>query len=398
MVATDFDCPPRPVARRPSRSTVVVCTAAVGLLVGATVWSRLAAEPAGLDWLDVAVAVTGCALVPVTLRWPVGGGLALGLLAVLSPVATPAATFGAFHVARRRPFAQAVVVSVVGVAGHAAQGWWRPYPGLSYGWLLLLTVLAYAALLGWGTWARARAALVNSLRERARRAEAEQGRRVVEARLAERTRLAREMHDVLAHRLSLLAVYAGALEYRPDSSPERLSAAAGVIRAGVHQALDELREVITLLRQDPTDTEPDGPGPALDDVPRLVGEAREAGLVVDLDDRIGLPVVGMTAVTGRTAYRVVQEALTNARKHAGGQPVTVTLAGEPGGTLTVDVHNPLAPDVEAAAADGPDADLPGAGLGLLGLAERVGLAGGRLDHAVDAAGEFRLRVELPWRT
>ncbi|MEE6262662.1 sensor histidine kinase [Plantactinospora sonchi] len=395
MALTGVDCPPRQAARGPSWSIAVAATGTIGLLVGASTWGRLASGAAGPVWLDVVTAVAGCALVPVALIRPVVGGLALSVLAAVSPVATPAATFAAFHVARRRPFVPAVAVSVAGVVGHAVQGWWQPAPGLPYGWLLLLTLLAYAALLGWGTWGQARAALVISLRERARRAEAEQGRRVIEARLAERTRLAREMHDVLAHRLSLLAVYAGALEYRPDSAPERLSAAAGVIRTGVHQALDELREVITLLRQDPADTGPDGPGPTLDDVPRLVGEARGAGLVVDLEDRIGLPVE-MTAVTGRTAYRVVQEALTNARKHAVGQPVAVTLAGEPDGTLTVDVRNPLTPDPPDA--EPSDADLPGAGLGLLGLTERVSLAGGRLDHAVDATGAFHLHVELPWRT
>src|SRR5207248_4347589 len=71
--------------------------------------------------------------------------------------------------------------------------------------------------------------------------------------MAERTRIAREMHDVLAHRLSLLATYAGAIEYRPDAPPEQVARAAGVVRAGAHQALDELREVITVLREDDGD-------------------------------------------------------------------------------------------------------------------------------------------------
>ena len=108
--------------------------------------------------------------------------------------------------------------------------------------------MAYAALLGFGALTQARAALLISLRDRARRAEAEQDRRVAEARVAERARIAREMHDVLAHRLSLVATYAGALEYRPDASREQLAAAAGIVRDGVHQALDELREVVTVLR------------------------------------------------------------------------------------------------------------------------------------------------------
>jgi signal transduction histidine kinase len=376
---------------------MVISTAAVGVLVGTVVWTVALEDSAALLRLDIAAAVVACALVPVAMRWPVAGGFGLSALAMVSPVATPAATFAVFNAARQRRFPMAAAVTVAGVAGHAVQGWWRPVPSLGYGWWLLLMAAAHAALLGWGTWAQARQALMISLHERARRAEAEQGRRVSEARMAERTRLAREMHDVLAHRLSLLAVYAGALEYRPDSPPERLAAAAGVIRAAVHQALDELREVITLLRQDPSDTDPDSPpGLGLCDVPRLVDEAREAGLTVRFDDRIGLPAE-VTPVTGRTAYRVVQEALTNARKHAGGQPVGVTLDGTPGDTLSIDVRNPLSDAMSHAQSDAL-AEMPGAGIGLVGLTERVGLAGGQLDHAVDAAGEFHLHAKLPWRT
>ncbi|MEV4620544.1 histidine kinase [Asanoa sp. NPDC049573] len=378
---------PCPVAKRPPRAVAVVSTVMIAALVGATLWATLASGRAGPRWLDIAIALASCALVPVSVIRPVTGGLLLGALAFLSPVATPAATFAALNAARQRRFIPAFGVALAGVAGHAVQGLWRPFAGVSYGWWLLLMSLAYAALLGWGTWAQARVALMQSLVERARRAEAEQGRRVSEARLAERALIAREMHDVLAHRLSLLATYAGALEYRPDSPPERLAAAAGVIRTGVHQALDELREVITVLREDPAD--PDGPaGPSLGDVPRLVEEARDAGLAVSFDDRTGTAAEA-TPVVGRTAYRIVQEGLTNARKHAAGQPVAITLAGQPGGELAIDVRNPLSAGLP---------ELPGAGVGLIGLTERVSLAGGRLDHEVDAAGEFRLSARLPWRT
>ncbi|GIF46365.1 signal transduction histidine kinase [Asanoa ferruginea] len=373
--------------RRPPRAIAVISTIAITALIGTTLWATLSSGPVGPRWLDIAIAVASAVLVPVALRRPVAGGLLLSALVILSPVATPAATFAALNAARQRRFGPALTVAVAGVVGHALQGLWRPFGGLSYGWWLLLMALAYAALLGWGTWGQARVALMQSLVDRARRAEAEQGRRVSEARLAERTLIAREMHDVLAHRLSLLATYAGALEYRPDSPPERLAAAAGIIRSGVHQALDELREVITVLREDPAD--PDGPaGPGLGDVGRLVDEAREAGLAVGFDDRTDHSAEA-TAVVGRTAYRVVQEGLTNARKHAAGQPVTVTLAGSPGGELTIELHNPLSSGLP---------ELPGAGVGLIGLTERVSLAGGQLDHEIDADGEFRLRARLPWRT
>ena len=183
------------------------------------------------------------------------------------------------------------------------------------------------------------AGAAESLREQACRAEAEQASRVAEARAAERASIAREMHDVLAHRLSLLATYAGALEYRPDAPPEQLARAAGVVRAGVHQALDELREVIGVLRDD----DPAAvarPQPGLSDLEELVEETRDAGTPVDLIGPESRPEE-LPDGLGRTAYRVVQEGLTNARKHAPGLPVRLLLDGRPGDRLLVELTNPV---------------------------------------------------------
>ncbi|MFG2003709.1 sensor histidine kinase [Spirillospora sp. NPDC048911] len=369
-----------------SDARAIIGMVAVGALVVATTVSRHVTGGGPL-WLDITVGIAACALLPVLLRWPVQGALALSVLACLSGAATPPATLGALHVARCRRLPVAVAVAATGVAAHAVQGWWRPTSGISYGWWLILITAAYGALVGWGALARSRRALLESLRERARRAEAEQGRRVAEARMLERTRIAREMHDVLAHRLSLLATYAGALEYRPDAPPEQLARAAGVIRTGAHQALDELRDVIILLRDDEEDAG-SRPQPVLADIPRLVEESRDAGTRVDLRDEVAEPST-LPAAAGRTAYRVVQEALTNARKHAADRPVHLTLTGRPGDRLVIDVRNPLPADPGAGPA------VPGSGTGLVGLTERVRLAGGRLDHEA-AGGEFRLRAWLPW--
>ena len=218
-------------------------------------------------------------------------------------------------------------------------------------WLVVIAA-SYAALVGWGAQNQARRALVQSLEDRARRAEEEQAHRLAEARRAERTKIAREMHDVLAHRLSLLAAYAGALEFRPDAPPEELARAAGVIRDGAHQALEELREVIGVLRDDPADEEPDRPQPTLADLPRLLAESRAAGTPVRLDDRLA-DAGTVPDVLGRTVYRVVQEALTNARKHAPGREVTVLLAGQPGRRLLVVVTNPTARSSATAHRPGP---------------------------------------------
>ncbi|XRQ15073.1 sensor histidine kinase [Actinomadura welshii] len=357
----------------------------MGGMVALTIWARhgTGAEHGTLA-LDVAAGVAAWLLSPLLLWRPVA--VALTALAAGAPAATPPATVAVLQVAQRRPFPVAAAVGAAGIAAHAVQGAWQPPGGISFGWWLVLIAAGYGALIGWGALARARRALLMSLDERARRAEAEQGRRVAEARMTERTRIAREMHDVLAHRLSLLATYAGALEYRPDSPPEKLSQAAGVVRAGVHQALEELREVILLLRTDADDD--DRPQPVLEDVPRLVAESRDAGVQVEVSDGVADPGAAPPSV-GRTAYRVVQEGLTNARKHAAGRPVRVALEGGPGAGLVVDVRNALPADPGAAPA------APGSGTGLVGLTERVRLAGGRLDHGA-GAGEFRLHAWLPW--
>jgi signal transduction histidine kinase len=361
----------------------ILAVAGVAVCVAATAYGEYASGVHG--WLfaaQIMIGILALAGLPVLFRFPVRGAIMLALLAAVAPTATPPSTIGTMHVARSRPFPVAVGIGVVGVAAHAIRGLWHPMTGLSYGWWLVLVIVCHAALVGWGALAAARAALIASLEERAQRAEAEQERRVAEARAAERARIASEMHDVLAHRLSLLATYAGALEYRPDHPPERLSHAAGVIRSGAHQALEELRDVIILLREDESEDGTQRPVPTLTDLRELVEESRAAGTPVDLR---GLPGE-VPAATGRTAYRVVQEALTNARKHAPGQAVHVDLDGTPGTRLMIDIRNPIVGGV---------AVIPGSGTGLVGLTERVRLAGGELDHLV-TSGEFRLRAWLPW--
>jgi signal transduction histidine kinase len=368
---------PRPVA-------VASVILAIGALTAVSLWGQGSDSLLGLD---VVVAVVSLLLAVVQLWWPVPGALAATVLAVASPVATPAATLGALQVAQRRRFPVAAAVTGAGIAAHLGQGLWRPNSGISLGWWLLLICASYGALLGWGALARSRRALLISLRERAHRAEAEQGRRVAEARVAERRTLAREMHDVLAHRLSLMATHAGALEYRPDSSPEQLARAAGVIRAGVHQALEELRQVIGLLREEDDEHDDLRPQPTLADLPDLVAEARQAGQPVRLREE-ATDVTALQPAVARTAYRVTQEGLTNARKHAPGRPVDVLLRGAPGTRLLIDIRNPLP-------ATDPVPIAPGSGLGLVGLTERVRLAGGQLDHQI-IDGQFRLHAWLPW--
>jgi signal transduction histidine kinase len=252
---------------------------------------------------------------------------------------------------------------------------------------VLLGVVCVIAALTWGLYVRARRELIASLHERARRAEAEQELRVARARDLERATIAREMHDVLAHRISLLSLHAGALELRPAAPPETVAAAASVIRQSAHQVLEDLRELLGVLRFDRPDQPPERPQPGLSDLAALVDEARRAGDPITFHDGVGAPTA-VPAAVGRAAYRIVQEGLTNARKHAPGQPVTVTISGGHGSGLTVHLSNP-APPTEAASL------IPGGGTGLIGLAERAAIAGGRLEHSREG-DLFQLRASLPW--
>jgi len=292
-----------------------------------------------------------------------------------------------FTVAVHRRFAVLATFAVPALALGAVFSLLRPEEGQSFleSFLWSSVILVITCLVGMVI--RARRQLVLSLRDRAERAEAEQQLRVAQARALERNRIAREMHDVLAHRISLLSLHAGALEVQPDAASERVTAAAGVIRASAHQALQDLREVIGVLRDDGPEGPPERPQPTLGELPALADESRSAGVKVRLD--VGVEADAVPAGTGRTAYRIVQEALTNARKHAPGTAVRVAVGGAAGDGLTIDVRNPWP-------ITGPALAIPGAGTGLIGLAERASLAGGRLSHGRTAQNEFALTAWLPW--
>jgi signal transduction histidine kinase len=309
------------------------------------------------------------------------GALVLAASAVSAIAAGPSliVIFNAAIRAPRRALGWLIALAVAATAAFALI-----YPGdeASLLFQLVFGTLIIAVAVGWGMFVRARRALEQSLREKAERLESEQRLRLAQARDAERRRIAGEMHDVLAHRVTLLAVQAGALEYRPDAPPSEISQAAGVIRASAQLALQELRDVIGVLREEREDgVEP--PQPTLDAIPALIDESRAAGMNV----RSQIDVAGGEATVGRTAYRVVQEGLTNARKHAPAAAVDVSVC-VPDGALVVEVRS--RPSTTA------PTELEGAGTGLIGLAERVSLAGGSLEHGRDESGDFSLRATLPW--
>jgi signal transduction histidine kinase len=340
-----------------------------------------------LDWLDVALGVVAC----LALWWRRAHPMAVFVLnfgaAAFSPLALGAGLVAVCTAAARvRGRALAAVVAMSIVASVVF-----PLINPSAGEILTVAFPAFlvtAIAFGWGLYLRARRELVASLRERAQRLEQDQQRGAEQAREAERRRIAREMHDVLAHRLSLLSVHAGALEFHPDASPGEIAKAAAVIRTSAAAALADLRQVITVLREDATAA--DGPPqPGFGQLADLLEESRTAGMT--LHAHIEVPSAAQVSETlGRTVYRVIQEGLTNARKHAPGAPVEVTVAAD-GETVMAEVISRRATVITRPAQAAPADD----GAGLIGLAERVALANGRLEHGPNAIGDFMLRATIP---
>ncbi|MCU1391321.1 MAG: histidine kinase [Ilumatobacteraceae bacterium] len=253
---------------------------------------------------------------------------------------------------------------------------------------LVNMILAIGFVVAVGAYVGVRRDLVSSLKERAERAEAEREVREERGRLDERTRIAREMHDVLAHKVSLIALQAGALEVTNDPSNDTVRASAALIRQTARQALEDLREVLGVLRDANGDVRTSlAPQATLADIPALVESSRLAGLPVTITGSADL-TEPTAELIGRAAFRLVQEALTNVHKHARNAATTLRFDGRPGGRLDIEIVN-LAPV-------GAGLLLPGSGLGLVGLRERFELVGGTFAAGPTAEGGFRVRGSLPW--
>ncbi|GAA4889934.1 histidine kinase [Tessaracoccus lubricantis] len=347
-------------------------------------------QPVSNAWLAVDLVLGLGVLVAMLFRrrWPLPVALLASAATAVSGFSLVATAVCLVSISARRRWSDFAVLTPVLVAAVWVNHVFWPSSGSRADMVvsIALSLVIFAGFCAWGAYRGARRELVASLRERAATLEREQHLRVTQAKTAERARIAQEMHDVLAHRISLIAVHANALAYRSDLPPQQVAEHAGVIRDNADHAVAELRDVLGVLRGgEPAATAP--PQPTLDQLPLLIEDAQRAGTPVaavgmmpDFDE---LP----TAVS-RTAYRVVQECLTNARKHAAGLPVTLELRGAEGPALDIVVRNPLPPS-------GVPAQIGGTGMGLLGLAERLALAGGTLRHAVEE-GVFVVRAHLPW--
>lgn len=339
--------------------------------------------------LDALAGLATLAVLPLRRRFPLAVAcLATSMSAVsVSSAGSAALAVISASIHRRRGWA-GVLTSLAVLSGLVGDGLYRPmFTGAAVtlpaaAGTAVVELLFTGAAIVTGFYLGARRELVASLGRRLRDAEREQELRAQAARDAERSRIAHEMHDALAHRISLIAMHSGALAYREDLTRAQTETAARTIQVNAQLAMAELREVLGVLRPSGEPAEP--PQPSFPQLPALLADIREAGAVVTYETDV--PAVDdMPQPLSRTAFRIVQEALTNARRHAPGAAVAVRVSGRPGVGLDLEVRNPL-----TASRCEPN------GMGLAGLTERARLTGGRLTYGPQPDGTFLVRAVLPW--
>jgi signal transduction histidine kinase len=325
---------------------------------------------------------------PVAVFVAVTAASALQWLLIDTPlwgqVAFPVATYSVARWRSARWGLAALAVGAIGAA-LAAHDWLRGYDEpitvgnyLAYFLTVATTVVAAWAL---GTLGRVRSAYVDTLVERSSRIEREAAQRVELAASEERARIAREMHDVVAHGLSVMVVQADGARYAAERDPAVATTTLATIADTGREALGEMRRLLGLLRSgEVTGTRPQ---PRLGDISVLVEQTRATGT----DVRCTLPAPGTAVPDGvaLTAYRVVQESLSNVRKHAG--PAAAV-------SLTVQVADDLEVLVEDDGRGASSTD-DGRGLGLVGMRERVAVHDGTLDAGPRPGGGYRVFARIP---
>lgn len=347
-------------------------------LAGAAIVDVVVLLPA---WTPFEIALAAVAVVGLLARrrlpWVAFALVLPGLVVDAMTIAAPIALYSVAVRERRLP--PLIAAGAVTFACFLLPDW--QLPELDYLAPSLLYALLYAATpIALGALVRTRRELSDRVAELSAAREAERRRDEQDVLRQERARLSREMHDVVSHQVSLIAVQAGALQV---SSPDPAArTAAGVIRSLAVRTLDELRQMVAVLRAEGAPTRGDKPQPTLDDLPRLVADSGlPAELVTDVTTDLAPPLQ-------RAVYRTIQEGLTNARKHAPGAAVRVSVRTS---TATIDVVIENDSPTEAALI------LPSGGAGLRGLRERAELLGGRLTATGGPDGTFRLAVSLPRR-
>ncbi|MGW4036935.1 sensor histidine kinase [Streptomyces sp. NPDC004778] len=271
---------------------------------------------------------------------------------------------------------------------------WEAEPGGSWAQVVFVTVIMTVPfVLAWvlGDSLRTRRAYFDQLEERAARLEREREAQSKVAVAAERARIARELHDVVAHNVSVMVVQADGAAYVMDAAPEQAKQALETISGTGRQALAEMRRLLGVLRTgDAPESGEYVPQPDVEQIEDLVAQVRQTGLEVDFKVE-GTPRPLPSGVE-LTAYRVVQEALTNTRKHGGpdaGASVRLVYFDDGLGLLIEDDGRGAAHELYE------DGGADGAGHGMIGMRERVGMVGGTLDAGPRPGGGFRISALLP---
>jgi signal transduction histidine kinase len=364
---------------------VVVAAIAVG---GAAV----RADPTGRP-LAIALALAASGVLVLRRRAPaitlaVSGGLVLALFAVdhaagTTAVVAPAAALYSLALVRGRvqivvgalAAAAAVTVAEIFLAGGRTHT--LTLQTVAHAALVAIPVLAGEALRNH----RSNVRLLHERLELAERSREEEGRRRAEQ---ERVRIARELHDVVAHTLTTVNVQAGVARHLLKERPEHAEGALAAIETASHDALQELRAILGVLRRPEDDDAPLEPAPGLAEIGALVGQARSTG--ADVDMRIeGTQAERLADAVQLAAYRIIQESLTNCRRHAPGQPVALTIAYV-GDRLRLTIENPTV--------HGGNGDGGPEGTGLIGMRERAVALGGTFTSD-ECDGRFRIAAELP---
>jgi len=322
-------------------------------------------------------------------------GWRIGWLALLLAPLVPAQWRGGWPWGPAQVLVLLVLFCVAGIRYRRPVLWWMWALSLIPWWLWLVRDLpdlngpiSATILFTVGTIAvdslSSRWGAEQALAAQTERTELERARRAV---LEERTRIARELHDVVAHHMSLIAVQAETAPYRLSDLPESAIAEFGSLSGVAREALAEMRRLLGVLRYD----QPAGlaPQPQLSDLPALVDAARRAGVSVELAVPGAMSDVPSSVAV--CAYRIVQESLSNASQHAPGAAVSVSVGDEAGAVLLRVANGPGAPA-------GPSQNEPGPGHGLTGMRERVALLGGSLSAGPSAGGGFVVSAVLPFGT
>ncbi|WP_238419809.1 sensor histidine kinase [Gordonia sp. 'Campus'] len=340
--------------------------------------------------IDLALAVVSYTVIWWRRRHPVAVTTFTNIVTIVSSSSIGPAVLAMVSLSTRRRWSEIVPQAVLSVgAGMVAVRFFatpteQDDPALVQ---FAVTVIATGAMIAWGLYIGSRRELLASWQARALSSEAEQQAKVMQARSAERARIAREMHDILAHRISAMSMSAGALAYRSDLTREQVRDTAQTIQETSHLALTELREVLGVLREGPGDARPENPQTALD-LMSLIDEARALGMRIEA--RCDIEIDALSPAISRTLYRCVQEALTNARRHSPSAPVALHIRGGPDHGVDLLVENALPLSAGSYS--------PTPGFGLVGLAERVELHGGRQSATVSEDKRFLLHVWLPWQS